>query len=301
MDVYGGIEAGGTKFICMIASGPQDIRAEVRIPTTNPDRTLEAAIAFFREHARQQPLAAIGVGSFGPVDLDPSSPTYGYITSTPKPGWSHANVAGRLRQALDLPIGFDTDVNAAALAEYRWGAAQNTDPSIYYTIGTGIGAGAIFNGKPLIGLLHPEAGHIRIPHDWRRDPYTGMCPFHGDCFEGLAAGGALRARWGAPAETLPDDHPAWDLEADYIAYALVNHICILSPRRIILGGGVMQQKALLPLIRQKVPALLNNYIQSEAITRHIETYIQPPALGNRAGVLGAIALAQAAAASAKSG
>ena len=260
MDLYGGIEAGGTKFVCMVARSPGEIRAETRFPTTTPEETIGRAIAFFREQSSDTPLRAVGVGSFGPVDLDPLSPTYGYITSTPKPGWAQTDFAGRLQAALQVPVRMDTDVNAAALGEYACGAARGVDPFIYFTIGTGIGAGGIVNGAPMHGLLHPEAGHIHIPHDRAADPFPGVCPYHGDCFEGLASGSALRERWGQPAETLPADHPAWDLEARYIALALVNLICSLSPRRIILGGGVMQRQELFPLVRQKVRQLLNGYI-----------------------------------------
>jgi fructokinase len=192
-------------------------------------------------------------------------------------------------------VGFDTDVNGAALGEYRWGAAQGLDTFVYLTIGTGIGGGGMVNGKLMHGLLHPEMGHIRIPHDPDQDPFDGVCPFHGDCLEGLAAGPALEARWGQRAETLPLDHPAWELEANYLASGLVNLICILSPQRIILGGGVMQQASLFPLIRGKVQQLLSDYLKTPTILKHIDEYIVPPRLGDRAGVKGAIALAQQAA------
>ncbi len=292
MKTYGAVEAGGTKFVCMVGSGPDDIRAQVRFPTTDPPETIGRTIAFFQEQAGVQEIAGIGVGSFGPVDLNPSSPTYGFITTTPKPGWANAEVVGKLASALKLPIAFDTDVNAAALGEYIWGTGEKPDPFIYYTIGTGIGVGGIYNGQPMHGLLHPETGHIRIPHDWQADPFGGSCPYHGDCFEGLACGVAMKARWGQPAETLPSDHPAWELEANYIALALVNQICTLSPRRIVLGGGVMQNLELFPSIRRKVLAYLNQYFQSPLILEHIDRYIVPPALGSRSGVLGAIALAK---------
>jgi fructokinase len=289
--LFGGVEAGGTKFVCMVGSGPQDIRAEIRFATTTPDETIGRTIEFFEVQAKKFHLNAIGIGAFGPVNLDPASPTFGFVTTTPKPGWSQANVAGTLRSALQIPVAFDTDVNVAAMGEYRWGAAQNIDPSLYMTIGTGIGAGGIVNGRPLHGLVHPEVGHMRIPHDWQADPFSGTCPYHGDCFEGLACGPALQQRWGQPGHTLPDDHPAWDLEARYIAMALTNLICSFSPRRIVLGGGVMQQSNLFPLVRGKVQHLLNGYIQSPQILEQIEQYIVPPGLGNRSGVLGAIALA----------
>lgn len=294
MTLYGGIEGGGTKFVCIVSSGPGDVRAETRFPTTTPGETIGKAIDFFREAMAKEPLAAVGIASFGPVDLDPASPTYGYITTTPKPNWAMTNFLGPVRDALGIPCAFDTDVNAAALGEYRWGASQGMDPSIYFTIGTGIGAGVIVNGAPVHGLVHPETGHILVPHDWEKDPFPGWCTFHGDCFEGLAAGPALQSRWGVRAETLPPDHVAWDLEAGYIAAAVAAQIYSLSPRKIILGGGVMQQPHLLPMVRSKVLAILNGYIQSRTILDHIDTYIVSPALGSMAGSMGAIALAMSA-------
>ena len=287
--LFGGIEGGGTKFVCAVGTGPDDVRAETRFPTTTPAETLGKAIEFFNQF---DGLSAIGVACFGPLDPHPASPTYGQILPTPKPGWTNADIVGTLRSALALPIFFDTDVNGAALAEARWGAAQGCDPVLYLTIGTGIGGGALVNGKLLHGILHPEMGHIPLPRDPQLDPFPGVCPFHGDCFEGLAAGPALEKRWGQKAETLPPDHPAWDLEAHYIALALASYIYTLSPQKIIIGGGVIQQAHLLPLVRQKVQALLNNYVQSQLITQNIDTYIVLPGLGNRAGVLGAIALAE---------
>ena len=294
MPLWGGIEAGGTKFVCAVGTGPHDLRAEVRFPTTTPTETLGRAIRFFQQHQKEESLAAVGIASFGPVDPHPDSPTFGYITTTPKPGWAHTDVAGTIRRALSVPVGFDTDVNGAALGEYRWGAARGLDTFIYLTIGTGIGGGGMVNGKLLHGLIHPEMGHIRIPHDRNLDPYAGCCPYHGDCLEGLAAGPALEERWGQRAETLPADHPAWQLEAEYLALGLVNFICTLSPQRIIMGGGVMQQPHLLPLVRRRVRGLLNGYLQVPMILERIDDYIVPPELGNRAGVLGAIALGQQA-------
>lgn len=288
MTLYGGIEAGGTKFVCGVGTGPDDIRAETRFPTTTPNETIGQAIKFFQE---QEPLTAIGIGSFGPVDPNPSSATYGFITTTPKPEWAQTNFVGALKKVFDVPMGFDTDVSAAALGEHRWGAAQGLDTFIYLTIGTGIGGGAMVEGNLLHGVMHPEMGHIRLPHDWEQDPFEGRCPFHGDCLEGLASGPALEARWGARAETLPAHHPAWALEATYLAHALVNYILTLTPQRIILGGGVMEQPQLFPLVRAKTQALLNGYFQVSEVVEQIEAYIVPPALGNRAGLLGAIALA----------
>jgi fructokinase len=292
MQLFGGVEAGGTKFVCAVGAGPNDLRVETRFPTTTPQETIQQAIAFFKDHALKTPLAAIGIASFGPVEADPASPAFGTITTTPKPGWTQTNLVGAFQQELGVPIGFDTDANAAALGEYYWGVAQGLDTFIYLTIGTGLGGGGMVNGRLMHGLLHPEMGHIRLPHHQETDPYPGKCPYHGDCFEGMASGPALEARWGQPAATLPANHPAWALESHYLALGLVNFICTISPQRIIMGGGVMEQPQLFPLIHRKVQELLNGYIQSPAILQEIERYIVPPALGNRAGVLGAIALAR---------
>ena len=259
MTLFGGIEAGGTKFVCAVGTGPDDVRSETRFPTTTPDETIDRAITFFRD--QPAPVDAVGIASFGPVDPDPASDTFGYITTTPKDGWQHVDLAGRVQRALDVPVGFDTDVNGAALGEHRWGAAQDVDTFIYLTIGTGLGGGGMVDGTLLHGLMHPEMGHVRIPHDREKDPFEGTCPYHGDCLEGLAAGPAIEQRWGQRGETLPADHPAWELEAHYLALGLVAFVCTLSPERIILGGGVMDQEHLFPMIRTKVQDLLNGYIQ----------------------------------------
>ena len=292
--LYGGIEAGGTKFVCGVGTGPDDLRAETVIETTTPAETIGRAVAFLQEQAQQMPLAAIGIASFGPVDLDPQSKTYGYITATPKPGWRYADLQGTVQRALGVPVAFDTDVNGAALGEHRWGAAQQQANVIYLTVGTGIGGGALVHGQLLHGLLHPEMGHILLPHDWQADPYPGFCPYHGDCLEGLAAGPAMEGRWGQPAQTLPADHRAWELEAHYLALGIVNLSLALSPQRVVLGGGVMHQQALYPRIREKVRSVLNGYLQTPLILDRLDEYIVPPGLGDRAGVLGAIALAQLA-------
>jgi fructokinase len=293
--LYGGIELGGTKVVCAVGTGPIDLRAQVRLPTTTPDETLARVVAFFEEQRRAEPLAAVGIGSFGPVSPDRRAPHYGHITTTPKPGWADADVAGTIARALGVPVGFDTDVNAAALGERRWGAAQGLGTFLYLTVGTGIGGGGLSNGVLMHGLVHPEMGHIRLPHDLQADPFGGVCPYHGDCLEGLASGPALEARWGARGETLPAEHPAWALEVHYLALACVTYICTLSPQRIILGGGVMSRGALFPPIRREALDLLAGYIQAPAILREIEAYIVPPGLGERAGVLGALALAEQAA------
>ncbi len=289
--LYGGIEVGGTKIICAVGAGPADVQAESRFPTTTPGEALAQIIAFFQQYS----LAAIGIGSFGPISLNRGASDYGFITSTPKQGWANTDLAGTIGRALDVPVGFDTDVNAAALGEWHWGAGKDLETCLYLTIGTGVGGGGICNGRLMHGLLHPEMGHIRLPHDRGVDPFAGICPYHGDCLEGLASGPALQARWGAPAESLAADHPAWALEAHYLALACVSFMCILSPQRIILGGGVMSQPQLFPLIQREVLTLLNGYIQVPAVMQHIDTYIVPPGLGSRVGVLGALALAGQAA------
>jgi len=289
--VYGGIEAGGTKFICAVGTSPGDLRAETRFPTTTPIETIGRAVLFFREQQEQETLAAIGIGSFGPVDNNPISSTYGHITNTPKPGWAQTDLVGMIQDALGIPVILDTDVNVAALGEHRWGAAKGLDSFIYLTVGTGIGGGGIMNSQLMHGLIHPEMGHIRIPHDRNIDPYAGLCPYHGDCLEGLASGLAIEARWGQSPETLPAGHPAWSLEAYYLAVGLVNFICTLSPQRIIISGGVMEQPRLLPLVRENVRRLLNGYVHTPQIEEEIDKYIVLPHLGKWAGVLGAIALA----------
>ncbi|MFN2197915.1 MAG: ROK family protein [Anaerolineales bacterium] len=302
MPIYAGVEAGGTKFVCAIVSIPDqetsrgdfsgEILARTAFPTTRPEETLQRTIDFFS--AQAAPIAALGVGSFGPVDPHPGAATYGYITSTPKPYWANTDLIGPLQAALGVPTGFDTDVNAAALGEHRWGAARGLDTFVYLTVGTGIGGGAYVNGRLLHGLMHPEMGHIMLPRDPQQDPFPGFCPYHGSCLEGLAAGPALEQRWQQRGETLPEDHPAWDLEAHYLALGLHAIFMMLSPERIILGGGVMQQPGLLELVRQKVLASLNGYLQIPALLENIDRVIVAPGLGQNAGVLGAIALAEQA-------
>lgn len=293
MGYYGGVEAGGTKFVCVVADENARILAETRFPTTQPEETLQKTVDFFNRwvHDQRLSLEAIGIACFGPVDLVAGSKTFGYITSTPKPGWINTPVVPVIEKSLGIPVFFDTDVNGAAIGEGRWGAAQGLTDFIYLTIGTGIGGGVVCAGSPLHGLVHPEMGHILMHHDWQTDPFPGNCPYHGDCFEGLASGPALKRRWNVPAETLPPAHPAWELEAHYIAQALANFILTLSPQRIILGGGVMSQVQLFPLVRKQVLALLNGYVQSKSLLLGIDDYIVPPGLGNQAGSLGSVALA----------
>jgi fructokinase len=294
--LFGGIEAGGTKFICAVASGPEDIREKAEFPTTSPGETLSRTARFFSEaQEKHGEVEGLGIASFGPIDLRQGSTTYGYITTTPKPGWANFDLVGAIREIADVLVGFDTDVNGAALGEWRWGAAQGLDTFIYMTIGTGIGGGGLVRGALMHGLVHPEMGHVRLPHDYQADPFPGACPYHGDCLEGMASGPAIEKRWGRRAEKLPLDHPAWAIEAECLALGLVNFICTLSPQRIILGGGVMKQAHLFPLVRSRVQTLLNGYVQDPSILEEIDGYIVPPALGSQAGMLGAIALAELAA------
>jgi fructokinase len=276
--------------VCGVGTGPDDLQLTT-VPTTSPQATIDQIIAFFRDQAGRE-LSAVGIGAFGPVDLHPESPTFGFITSTPKAGWQQYDLASTLYRALQVPIGFDTDVNAAAAGEARWGAGRGLPNFLYLTVGTGIGGGALVNGEVIHGLLHPEMGHIRIPHDLGADPFPGSCPYHKDCLEGLASGPAMQARWGKRAQELPADHPAWALEAHYLALGLATWVCTVSPERILLGGGVMQQAGLFPMIRQELLRLLNGYIDAKPLLNEIDSYVAPPELGSRAGVLGAMVLAE---------
>jgi len=289
--LYGAIEAGGTKWRVALGSADGELLAQARMPTTSPSETLAAVIEILRSaQAEHGAIAAAGIACFGPVDLDRASPTWGHITSTPKPGWADIDVAGTIGRALGVPVAFDTDVNGAALGEYRWGAARGLDTFLYLTIGTGIGGGGMAGGRLLHGLVHPEVGHLLLPRDPEKDPFPGICPFHGDCLEGLASGPAIAARWGLPAEELPADHPAWDLEAEYLALAAVNLVLTLSPQRLIFGGGVMERRELFPKIRHRLRDLLAGYVKAGELEEGLDDYVVPPALGDRAGLLGALAL-----------
>ncbi|HET7121416.1 MAG TPA: ROK family protein [Solirubrobacterales bacterium] len=284
---YGGIEAGGTTWTCAVTDGAGSVEEVESFPTTSPGETLDRAASFFQGTER---LESVGIGCFGPIDLRIGSAIWGRITTTPKPGWADVDVVGALAEKLDVPFAFDTDVNASAVGEATWGAAVGLKTFCYVTVGTGIGAGLVANGEVLHGLLHPELGHVRVPHDFERDPFAGSCPFHGDCLEGLASGEALRARWGRPAEELQDEHQVWDLEADYLALALTNLVCTISPELIIIGGGVANSPTLLPLIREKLGALSGGYVGAEQFGCSVEEFVVLPALGPLAGVLGAAEL-----------
>ncbi len=289
--LYGGIETGGTWCVCALGTGPGELVAHDRFRTGSPDETLARIVAFFASAAHPAP-AAIGLGSFGPVDVDLRSPTWGAVTTTPKPGWAHTPVASVLRDRLGVPVAFDTDVNAAALGEQRWGAGRDARSLCYLTVGTGIGAGLLVEGRPLHGLMHPEVGHLRVPHDTARDSFAGVCPFHGDCWEGLACGPALRARWGMDGRALPDDHPAWALEAEYLALGILSIVMVASPHRVILGGGVMEREPLLGLVRRRLADLVGGYLDLRLLGADVDRYVVSPELDDDAGVLGAIALAQ---------
>jgi fructokinase len=298
------VEAGGTKFVCAVVESGDPARdgarpsilSEARFPTTGPEETIGKALEFFASSERAFPGAsAIGVGTFGPADLDPSSPSYGFITTTPKPGWRNVDLRGELSRALGLPVGFDTDVNAACLAEATWGAGAGLSDLVYLTVGTGIGGGALIGGRLLHGLGHPEMGHFLLSRDPTRDPYPGKCPYHGACLEGLASGPAIEERWGAKGESLPDGHEAWALEADYLAQALSVLTLVLSPMRIILGGGVMERRGLFPPVRRLLLEKLAGYIDLAPIAERVDEYVVAPGLGRSSGILGAAALGFSAA------
>ncbi|MEW4368816.1 ROK family protein [Paenibacillus kandeliae] len=289
MRKLGAIEAGGTKFVCGIGTEDGQILERASFPTETPEITMKNVVAFFEGKG----IEALGIGSFGPIDPIVGSPTYGYITTTPKPHWGQFNLVGHLKQHFDIPMSFDTDVNGAALGEYTWGAARGLDSCMYITVGTGIGAGAVVDGKMLHGLSHPEMGHILVRRH-PEDTFEGFCPYHGDCLEGMAAGPAIEKRWNIKGSDLTPDHPAWEMEAYYLAQALMSYVLILSPQKIIMGGGVMKQEQLFPLIRTKLVELLNGYVQHPSLSEHLDQYIVYPELGDNAGLCGAIALAKLA-------
>jgi fructokinase len=288
-----GVELGGTKCVCILGNGPDDVRAVERLPTLLEREDTLRQIEGVLERWRVQygPMRALGIASFGPVDLRADSPTYGHITSTTKPGWRNTNVALRLAKRLGVPVGFDTDVNGAALAEGRWGAARGLDNFAYVTVGTGIGVGSIVRGRSIFGLNHTELGHIRVARK-PGDNFAGMCPFHGDCIEGLASGPAIEKRTGKPPAQLAPDDPAWDFVAHGLAQLLHTMVLSTAPQRIFLGGGVMSgQSHLFERIRQELRRSLNGYVEAPEIEQDIARYVVPPGLGDMSGPLGALALA----------
>lgn len=294
MAYFIGIEGGGTKFVCAYGSGPDDLQERVVIRTETPAVTMQALAEYIRNVQSRVQIAAIGASIFGPLDLDRASPTYGYITTTPKHEWINFDFVGALKREFSCPVGFDTDVNAAVVSEYRWGAAQNISDVLYLTVGTGIGGGAIVNHQLVHGAMHPEMGHILIPQD-PRDHFAGVCEYHGNCLEGLASGPSLKDRWQVKsALDLPADHPGWEIEASYLGLALANYTLTLSPKRIIIGGGVMRQEHLLAKIRRELLKHLQGYIRNPTVVQGIDSYVIKPGLQENAGVLGAIALAELA-------
>lgn len=288
--ILGGLEAGGTKMVCTLGNEAGEIMERLVVSTTTPADTMPQILAFFEGKG----IAALGIGSFGPVDLAKDSPYWGHITTTPKLPWRFYDIAGTLSKGLEVPIGFDTDVNVAALGEAKRGAARDVDSCVYFTVGTGIGAGIFIDGHLLHGLVHPEFGHVPLrPHP--KDPTPeGFCPYHTGCLEALATGPSLQKRWGVPGYELPQDHVAWEIEAYYLAQACITAILVVSPKRIVLGGGVMHQPQLLPMIRQQVQTLLGGYVQHEMILSKIDRYIVSPGLGDNAGSVGALLLGLAA-------
>lgn len=283
--LIGAVEAGGTKIVCGIGNESGEILERVSFPTERPEKTLGQIIEYFKD----KQVSAIGLGFFGPINIDGNSPEYGYVTTTPKPGWGNYPVVPELRKAFDVPLGWDTDVNAAALGEATWGAAKGLDSCLYYTIGTGVGVGVYLEGKLMHGLVHPEGGHV-LTRLYPGDTFKGVCPYHGNCLEGVAAGPAIQARWGVKADQLPVDHEAWEIEAYYIGQAVASAILLASPKKVVLGGGVMHQLQLFPLIREQVKRNLAGYVSASAVAEHIDDFIVPPGLGDNAGLSGSLAL-----------
>ena len=292
-DVFGAVEGGGTKFVCMIGTSPTDVVDDVTIPTAGPTETIGAVVEFLQRPRPGIRIAAIGVATFGPIDLDPTSPTYGCVLKTTKEDWSGARILAPIARRLGVPIGWDTDVNGAVLGEARWGAARGLDPVLYLTIGTGIGGGALVNGATIHGLLHPEMGHIPLPA-LPGDSFPGICSFHGRCLEGIASGPALAARCGRPVPEISPDDPVWDLEARYLAHGISALILALSPRRVVLGGGVMRQAHLLPRVRRALVEVLNGYIDLPELKDRVEEYVVLSSLDQKAGLYGALVLAERA-------
>ena len=285
--LLGALEAGGTKMVCALGNEKGEVFERESFPTREPEPTVSDIISYFAGRG----IEALGVSSFGPLDLNEDSSTYGSITTTPKPGWQNVPLRARLMDALGVPVGIDTDVNGAALGEALLGAGKGLKSLVYYTIGTGVGGGAYDHGRLLHGLVHPEMGHMLLrPHADDPAPH-GFCPYHDGCLEGMACGKAIEQRWGVSARELPPEHIAWQIEAEYLAQMCVNTIVMLSPQRIVLGGGVMHQEHLFPMVRKRTLELLGGYVAHPAILEHIDSYIVPPALGNNSGAVGSLLLA----------
>ena len=283
--LIGALEAGGTKMVCSIGNPQGGVLQRASFPTLTPDVTVPQIVDFIGKFD----VKALGIGSFGPLDLNPASPTYGSITKTPKKEWIQYPLMTTLKNALGVPTGIDTDVNAAALAEYTMGAGKGRGSLLYVTVGTGIGGGLVIDGKMVHGLVHPEAGHLLLQRH-PKDTYAGKCPYHANCLEGLASGPAVEARWGRPAKELADREDVWEMEAFYLAEAVANYVLTYSPQKIVLWGGIMHQSQLFSMVRTKVQELLGGYISNEKILKEIDTYLVPPALGENPGIMGAFAL-----------
>ncbi|WP_019830869.1 ROK family protein [Sphingomonas sp. PR090111-T3T-6A] len=293
-----GVELGGTKCVCVLATGPGGVVAEERVPTTSPEETLSAIERVLDKWQAERGFAALGLACFGPLQLKPGAPDYGYITATTKPGWRNTDVAQRLASRYGAPTAIDTDVSGAALAEGRWGGAQGLSSHAYITVGTGVGAGIIVNGRPVMGIGHAEAGHMRVPR-FPGDSWGGACTFHGDCVEGLASGFAVEQRTGKNGGDLPADHIVWSMVAHAIAGLCHNLVMGSVPERILIGGGVAtKQPQILPMVRRMLVDSLAGYGDAVSVSSQIESYIAPPALGDQAGPMGAIALAMDALAAA---
>ncbi len=294
MTYFGAIETGGTRCSCAIGDDKGNIIKKEVYPTLKPEITMPKIFKFFiHEHAKIT-LKAIGIACFGPLDLHKESPTYGSITTTPKTSWQHFNIVQAVKTAIRVPIAFDTDVNGAALGEQRWGAAEGIDTFIYITVGTGIGVGAMINNHLMHGLIHPEMGHILIPRH-SSDNFESICPYHKNCLEGLASGPAIEKRWDIKEATnLANDHKAWDIEAYYLGVAIANWSLTLSPKKVIIGGGILNKKSLIDKIRKECQKILNGYLKHRVILDEIEDYIVLPKRMGESGLLGALALAEKA-------
>lgn len=287
----GALEAGGTKMVCSIGDETGKILDRATFPTLSPAETIPPMIEYFQKAG----VEALGISSFGPLDLNPASPTYGYVTTTPKPGWGYCPLLPEFQKALGVPVGIDTDVGGAALAEFQMGAAKGLANCVYVTVGTGIGAGVVAEGQLLHGMVHPEWGHVLLRAHPEDPTPRGFCPYHDGCLEGLACGPAIDKRWGAPSRELPHDHIAWEIESYYLAQLCVTALVTISTEKIVLGGGIMQEKFLFPMIREKTLKLLNGYVAADRVLNHIDDVIVPPGLGIHSGVTGALILAAEAA------
>lgn len=279
--MLGAIEAGGTKFVCAVGDSDYNVIDLIELPTTTPEETMDQVKHFFKEYD----VSAMGIGSFGPAEIRPHSPNYGCITTTPKTKWKNFNMLDSLKNSIDVPMVFHTDVTMAALGETKFGAAQGVSNCIYITIGTGIGAGAIVNGQFLEGMSHPEMGHILVKRH-PEDLFEGVCPYHHDCLEGMASGPAIEKRWGKRGDLLAGDEAVWELEGYYIAQALINYILTLSPEKIILGGGVLKQRQLLPIIYKHVLHLNKGYVAFDQLEDRISDYIVTPGIEGLSAIKG---------------